>query len=74
LSDSTEQYWENIVDTIGNIAGTVAHFDQCYEALVLRYSHEHARDHMVDYLGSAEVLKSHGTGARHHAERIQTLI
>jgi hypothetical protein len=75
LSDSAEQYWENIVDAIGNVARTVARFDQCYKALVLRYSHEHARDHMVDYLvGSTEVLKSHDTGARHYVERVQTLI
>jgi hypothetical protein len=74
LSDSAEQYWENIVDAMGNVARTVARFDQCYDVLVLRYLHEHARDHMVDYSGSAEVLKSHDTGARHHGERFQTLI
>jgi hypothetical protein len=74
LSDSAEQYWENSVDAMGNVARTVARFDQCYGVLVLRYLHEHARDHMVDYSGSAEVLKSHDTGARHHGERFQTLI
>jgi hypothetical protein len=78
LSDSAEKYWENIGSTIGNVARTSyggSFWSMLWCISTTSFACEHARDHMVDYLGSAEVLKSHDTGARHHyAERIQTLI
>jgi hypothetical protein len=48
LSDLAEQCWENVVDGIGAAVHTGARFRDCFDVLVLRCSHEHARDHMED--------------------------
>ena len=74
LTNNAEQHWTNL--TMGIVAGnrSLARFDMEFRRFTLRYSTNHARDHMMQYLRTEAVRKPHNVEVPHHIERLSTMI